>query len=358
MKTTFTLLAFSSLMLLSSMNLKGQSCLLLSDSISSGDEATRVTHYYYDVSDRINVVHQIDSNSTVVNKIDSLFYDANSNYSLIKTYYENLGSYYLQKTLTFTANASNQITRIHLAYDNGSTPWEIAHDISYNGSGQMTDAIVDPTSITGNPDGFDGNFENITWVNGNVATLDLIADFGAGSTDTIELTSTVDNKNNIERLKYISEVGDMIGHFNVNNWVTVVTANNEVFGPAGTTAIENSFTYDSNDEVAQHTELPGLFESITRVHDYEYLCTTVGLTEVQNNSIELYPNPTDDELNIKLDYSISGNIKIYNTNGKLVYHSSINGLSKRINLDLAPGMYIVNISNEEGNVHLEKVIIK
>jgi len=67
-----------------------------------------------------------------------------------------------------------------------------------------------------------------------------------------------------------------------------------------------------------------------------------------DNGCEIYPNPTEDYLNVKFSSNSSGTIEVFNSSGKLVnvksFDNSISVTDIRING--APGTYIVKVSTE------------
>ncbi|HLT53865.1 MAG TPA: M36 family metallopeptidase, partial [Flavobacteriaceae bacterium] len=89
-------------------------------------------------------------------------------------------------------------------------------------------------------------------------------------------------------------------------------------------------------------------------------CTTLSVAEFNSSSYKVYPNPTDTEINISVnrDYG-QANISLYDINGRTVYNAAtkLNGLTKINVANLQPGIYVLNISGEYGNIN-EKVVIK
>ena len=74
------------------------------------------------------------------------------------------------------------------------------------------------------------------------------------------------------------------------------------------------------------------------------LCT--GITELNNTSVVVYPNPTRDAVNIKLDASMINNAKIelYDAIGKLVISEEVGATITTLSLNhLARGMYTIRV---------------
>ena len=75
------------------------------------------------------------------------------------------------------------------------------------------------------------------------------------------------------------------------------------------------------------------------------------MTEIQNeihtDEITLYPNPAQEEINIKLNNQIQSHVRIINTMGKLMYEGEIQGNSKINTSHFSSGIYIVEINSNE-----------
>ncbi len=76
----------------------------------------------------------------------------------------------------------------------------------------------------------------------------------------------------------------------------------------------------------------------------------------QQINFDVYPNPTNDLLTIKTDIDTKVDVKIYNINGALVYSNSFKN-KININLQEAPGVYIVEL-NSENSVKRMKLVKK
>lgn len=97
-----------------------------------------------------------------------------------------------------------------------------------------------------------------------------------------------------------------------------------------------------------------VFDSRVFVVDVE------GVTAIDNeNHFELFPNPADNVLNIKLlDFNApSYMLKIYDMVGQLVFEKHCNHLETSIDLDLASGFYSLEISTDEIKIS-DKLIIQ
>jgi hypothetical protein len=84
----------------------------------------------------------------------------------------------------------------------------------------------------------------------------------------------------------------------------------------------------------------------TKVVDPEYL-----------DQIELYPNPTSDMLNIKVNRNAALlNLQIYDMNGKLVFSKAAETTMSIDLKQLSKGIYLVSLSNKKQIVYVSQVI--
>jgi hypothetical protein len=89
------------------------------------------------------------------------------------------------------------------------------------------------------------------------------------------------------------------------------------------------------------------------------LPAVAGLNEV-NNEINIYPNPTNDRLNISLSQqSSSTTIQLFDITGRIVKNVNTQNNINQIDVsDLCNGLYFINISNQEINVSRKVIIDK
>ena len=84
----------------------------------------------------------------------------------------------------------------------------------------------------------------------------------------------------------------------------------------------------------------------------------VGLDDISldDNSITIYPNPTNSEVNISSE-NIINSIEIFNSLGQRVYYSVVNSMEKTIDISsFTNGVYILGVNTENGVIR--KKIIK
>jgi hypothetical protein len=88
--------------------------------------------------------------------------------------------------------------------------------------------------------------------------------------------------------------------------------------------------------------------------------TTLGLESNKKSNMEVFPNPVQDMVNIKLSPEIRGDYKIFNALGKCVMAGDINGGSENYNIDFSAadsGIYFLTV-NSSGNAITRKIIKK
>lgn len=77
------------------------------------------------------------------------------------------------------------------------------------------------------------------------------------------------------------------------------------------------------------------------------LCDPTGIVETQKATyVEVYPNPSSDELNIRMSQADDWNVQIFDTKGRVVIGRQLTG-TKLVLRDLANGFYIARVANDE-----------
>ncbi len=84
------------------------------------------------------------------------------------------------------------------------------------------------------------------------------------------------------------------------------------------------------------------------VDNIEILNSPVGIEDVEEGGLAIFPNPVKDVLNINYDKAIN-QIDVYDVNGKLVKTLTTVGSSINVS-DLSDGIYMLNMQTEEGLV--------
>ncbi|NND87956.1 MAG: T9SS type A sorting domain-containing protein, partial [Flavobacteriaceae bacterium] len=76
-------------------------------------------------------------------------------------------------------------------------------------------------------------------------------------------------------------------------------------------------------------------------------------TFVSQNSVKLYPNPSDDHIQIDLKHALAASVRIFDTQGKLIIYIPKGTPSKTYSIKISkliPGIYFVRLETTEGTV--------
>ena len=94
--------------------------------------------------------------------------------------------------------------------------------------------------------------------------------------------------------------------------------------------------------------------------DSNDLQNAVGITEIQKNTMNIYPNPANNKVNITGNFSNNAELRIYNLLGNLVYNQIITSSTSTIDVsEYKKGVYVVNIYDKSGGKSItEKLIIQ
>lgn len=110
------------------------------------------------------------------------------------------------------------------------------------------------------------------------------------------------------------------------------------------------FTLTSSDNSGGYMNTPSYF----CMDNFQTLNLVSGITEnkIVENSVNIYPNPTTNQLNISSSFSID-KIEIYNQLGSLVFqsNSTVNDIST-----LETGIYLLKIMSKDGAIEAKRFI--
>lgn len=333
-----------------------QGCIAIKDSITSGKRMTSKMEYYYNGMNQVIKRTYTDSGMTNVNRWDTIIYNGNGKFDKV-IQIDVFNPDTPRQTTQFVYDVNNRIIKIMESGNNQNGPWTKNTDIAYNGNGEIISMIIDPASVTGQIDGFGGNFTNMVWSSGNCTSLTLLGDVdGDLIIDTLELAATYDNKNNRFRLEYPTEATDLFDMSSANNLLSAAFINNEVAGPAGTKVVDFSFTYTAQNEILVATQHPALFEEDSMITLFTYDCSG-GIFEnlASENQFEIYPNPTSGKISFVSENKLS-TIEVVNFIGQTVL--SFKTEMKEINLGNLPnGLYFVKFTEKDSNKFLTKKVL-
>ncbi|WP_396596437.1 right-handed parallel beta-helix repeat-containing protein [Dokdonia sp. R86516] len=108
---------------------------------------------------------------------------------------------------------------------------------------------------------------------------------------------------------------------------------------------------------------PILNSSITTDTECSPLTLNLGKIAMNNNSLNIWPNPFKDELNIIGDYIENSNVlvEIYSIHGKLMRRENLSqqsGSIKISNTSMVPGVYLCKIVIDNDNIIYKKIMAK
>ncbi|WP_310993900.1 T9SS type A sorting domain-containing protein [Aequorivita marina] len=84
---------------------------------------------------------------------------------------------------------------------------------------------------------------------------------------------------------------------------------------------------------------------------------SLGIVDATAFSFNIYPTISEGKVNIELPREIESSVKIFNTLGQQVFQNLYSEKSIHLNLQLAPGVYMVNII-AEGNLATKRIVIQ
>lgn len=150
--------------------------------------------------------------------------------------------------------------------------------------------------------------------------------------------------------------------FDGNSWnLDIIPA---VTGDQGNSWIQEIVDLDAYVGSVIQLRLRGItgdnYESDLALDDINIWASPVGVNEVNQNYMKIYPNPSNGMININYEFKEAPNsIKVLDPIGKVVYRENLNALSANLTIDLsefAAGMYTVQIISDKGTT--DKRIIK
>ncbi|MDG1477220.1 MAG: T9SS type A sorting domain-containing protein [Vicingaceae bacterium] len=202
---------------------------------------------------------------------------------------------------------------------NGDSAWLYIDGVLDTAAQLPSASMVSSTDFTIGTD-FDGLFYN-------------------GTIDDVRIWQTARNSNNIFEYKDSCLVGNetkLVAHYNFE---------------AGTgTLITTDLTSGNNNGT-----LTNMNASSSWVSGVNCFASTVGInSERIKNQTNIYPNPTQDIINIELKSMEDATIKVYNVLGELIHQlDNINKKTIQLELNGAVGLYLIKISSQGETQHFK-----
>lgn len=219
--------------------------------------------------------------------------------------------------------------------------------------------------------------------NGDLASVELNASGGTGAytySNDGNNYSTNTFYNNIPQGTFTYHVKDdnncivseSITFNNPSQIVIVGVTTDEQQGNDGAITINvggGTPTYDfnwSNGEVTQN--LSGLSAGIyTITITDENGCTEeetfeihsfVSLESLNKNLLQLFPNPSDDFINIRVEGKGINEMSVYDLTGKVINKITFQGSQYRFNHNLSPGTYLIKVNTKDGKEEVSRFVVK
>lgn len=91
---------------------------------------------------------------------------------------------------------------------------------------------------------------------------------------------------------------------------------------------------------------------------YPVVSYTANVEEIASSEVSVYPNPANNELNIKMNENIS-TVSVMTTEGKVVSTQAANGVSTTVDLNgLNSGMYMFQVTTSNGSTYTSTFVKK
>lgn len=341
---TFSILSICAF---TSIDVGAQNCRIIKDSTIAGNAAGNYTDYYRTWTNRLQQTIRYDVMDNNNSLRDTAFYNTDGTLDKTETYYLVGGN--LRSMVNLTYDINGRVIRIEESGNNGSV-WTKSFDLLYNGVDQITDMILDQTSISGNPEGMMASFRNMTYASGNVTYVELIGDLGMGI-DTLEINVVSDNGNNIAPQLMFTEAPDILGRFDTNNMKKLTLVNDEIVGSAGDAVIDRIFTYNANNDVETMEEMATIFNNEAETINFTWDCT-VDVNEITVEDVTVYPNPAIDQISINFSNEIRL-LEIIDLSGNRI-KSRLGDQKELIISDLESGIYILRINEQFSTKFIKK----
>ena len=124
-----------------------------------------------------------------------------------------------------------------------------------------------------------------------------------------------------------------------NDFLGIGLSNTELFANWS----DNRNAALNKEDIYARTENINLLTSLNEISSTNFLMT-------------IYPNPNNGELSLKIN--IKSNLKIYNLSGNEIFSSEINFGVSKIKINLAEGIYFVELENAQGTFTEKMVILR
>ncbi|PKP04688.1 MAG: hypothetical protein CVU11_03835 [Bacteroidetes bacterium HGW-Bacteroidetes-6] len=128
--------------------------------------------------------------------------------------------------------------------------------------------------------------------------------------------------------------------------------------------VKDDYVFDSNNNKTQYIystwNIPSAAWDYISKTDYYYSAfDATSLTELFNNKLSVFPNPTNGEITIDSREINANRITIFDMNGRVVYDESNPVSGRTINLrSYGTGLYNISVTDETGEIRTSKVVVQ
>ncbi len=88
------------------------------------------------------------------------------------------------------------------------------------------------------------------------------------------------------------------------------------------------------------------------------LCENTEIEEYKKRVLTIYPNPTDDIINIEIENINNAKLEIYNVSGKLIFSKDLDSKVEKINISgFSKGIYVIKVIQDR-DINFGKVVVR
>jgi hypothetical protein len=287
--------------------------------------------YTYDGSGNKTVLKQFNWDKTADNWILGMakYFTYNSNNKVVTEIDSNFNGneISINKVISTYDSSKNLMSEIRATWQNASFVNSSKTDYSYDANNKLTIYIISSYN------------ENATvWVNSTKGLLSY--DTNGNNNNTIKYSWNLNNN-----MWDVKEKDSILFNTAVLSkdiyWPTDFYDNGEI--------IKNQITTYTAQDYVNGNYRNNAFQTFY----YSPYKATIGMKEITETNINIYPNPSNGMINLITNEAIE-NINITDVNGKLVHHQTNNSP-----IDLSAnskGIYFVNITTEKGVIN-KKIVL-
>lgn len=242
-------------------------CKILSINMMRGED-TRYESYVYDtVTGNVVKVNYSETSTSEVDHYELITYTDNK-FNTIKEYSSDGNTVYSTKTFTYTGDNITKIVEEGTEWDdenNQEVPYTTTAMFTYEGD------LVSSITVTGDRENM--TFKNLTYESGNLKKVEVDM---SGNGDWVEMeVKLYDDKKSIYK-SLIPDWDAILFGSSANNMMIMVSNTEMDMGDGilhvGDTLFNQTYTYNTYDEVLTLTSYPTIFEDKLSVQTFTWEC--------------------------------------------------------------------------------------